>query len=769
MRHHVAVDHEAVFGGLLRRLRESAGLTQEELAGRADLSSKAVSLLERGERRRPYPHTIQALADALDLEPATREQLVAAARGSAGPTSPTTPGWPVPATSLVGRDHELGELCDLLLQPGPRLVTLTGTGGVGKTRLALALLDRVGGRFPDGAVFAPLAPVSRPELVVTTIVRLLGVDAVDRDPLEALRAHLSGRRMLLVVDNLEHLLDAAPDVAELVTVPDGPIVLVTSRAPLRVRGETEYALSPLWAPQGDALSTDAVAGSPAGRLFLERADAASPGFALTEDNAPDVAAICRRLSGIPLALEIAAARLRLVGPRQLLARLDRALYDEGARDLPERHRTLRRTVEWSNDLLDPSAQELLSRLSVFAGGFSLESAEVVGAAVPGETLTALGSLVEHALVLTEPSADGTEVRYRLLEPVAQFAAERLAAAGTEERTRLAHAEHFVELAEAAYPHTHRAEQIEWFDRLETEHDNLIQAIAWSLTAGRIDLAVRCAFGLRMYLLMRGGRVEVRSLLERALPQADELDTLLRARLFHVLAFCHYGFSGPQHELAGRALELFRELGDRYSAEYSLGQLGYALLNLGRLDEATRALEEALDLAVEFGDMAHRAHMLNHLAVVRLRRDELPEAADLAGRALACTDVTGERLSRQTAHQILGQVAWASDDLEQARAHFRASLEVARELSDRVNVAYSLRGLAICDGECGGTRESAVLLGGADRLMHDAGSPLFAWAVGRFDEASAAALEHRSAPEWASAYAAGRARDTSDIVHVLGAE
>jgi predicted ATPase/DNA-binding XRE family transcriptional regulator len=749
MRHHERVGGEGSFGVRLRQLREAAGLTQEQLAERAGLSAKAVSLLERGERRRPYPHTVTSLADALGLAPAERADLLASVRRDASP--PSTPGWPHPPTPLVGRDRELREVTELLGDQTTRLVTLTGTGGVGKTRLALGVLEAAVEAFPDGVVFVPLAPVTAPDLVLPTVVRALELTEAGREPREVLRTHLARRRTLLVLDNLEHLREAATDVSWLLGVSQA-VVLVTSRAPLHVRGEREYAVAPLWSPATDAPSVEAVLGSPAGRLFADRARAVSPGFDLTEENAADVAAICRHLSGLPLALEIVAARTRFLGPAQLLSRLDRALQDEGARDLPERHRTLRRTLDWSHDLLEDADRELFARLSVFAGGFTLEAAEAVGG--PG-TLTSLGQLVDQSLVLAEPVSAG-EVRFRMLEPVRQYAAERLADCGALDAVRAAHAEHFLALAEEAHPRIEGSEQIAWLDRLALENDNLRGAIAWGVESGRIDVAVRLGWALRMYWLMRGRREEGRLLMEQALRDADGLTDQLRARLLNVVAVCHYGFQASLRAMAEESLALFRRAGDRQGEGYALGMLGFADLEEGDLDEATQVLQEALEIAAELDDDWNAGHLLDHLAVIPLRTGDHERAADLAGQALARARRTGDRLAQQTSLQVLAQAAWAAGDHETARRHFRASLSVAAELADVVNVAYCLRGLALADGSRGGSVWAARLMGAADHELQEAGLPLFAWAVGDLDEAAAEAGRAASDDEaWRAAYDEGR--------------
>ncbi|HET7272215.1 MAG TPA: helix-turn-helix domain-containing protein, partial [Rubrobacter sp.] len=373
---------DAPFGPRLRRLREAAGLTQEELASRAGLTAKAVSALERGERKRPYPHTVRSLAEALELSERERTVLTEAVPGRDG-TPPATEAattsqftLPAPLTPLLGREREVEEIDNLLRQAAVRLLTLTGPGGIGKTRLVTEVARKAGSDFPDGVAFVALAPLGDAALVMPTASQVLGLrEVAGIHPLEALRQHLRDRRFLLVLDNFEHVAEAAPEVVDLLGSCPNLSVLVTSRAPLRVRGEREYSVSSLGVPDPTRIpEAKEVAGTPAAQLFVERAEEASPSFALTEANAASVAAICWRLDGLPLALELAAARARFLGPTALLSRLDKALEAGGARDLPKRQQTMRATLDWSHDLLHEPEKELFRRLSVFAGGFTLEAA-----------------------------------------------------------------------------------------------------------------------------------------------------------------------------------------------------------------------------------------------------------------------------------------------------------------------------------------------------------------------------------------------------------
>lgn len=768
MRHDGCVT-DVSFGTQLRELRESAGLTQEELAERAGLSAKAISLLERGARQRPYPHTVSALAVALGLTPDHRAALLRSVRragaardqGLSGPGRPVV-DLPVPATSLVGRERELREVLHLVTTDGARLVTLTGTGGVGKTRVATAVVRLGAGSFPGGACFVPLAAVSTPDLVLPAVARSLGLPDAGREAGEKLRAAVHGRRMLIVLDNFEQVMDAATDVAALLETVEGPVVLVTSRAPLRVRGEIDYPVAPLWAPATATPTPAAVGASPAGRLFVERARAVRPAFELTEGNAADVAAICRRLSGLPLALEIVAARIRFLGPRQLLARLDHALRLDGGPDLPERQRTLAHTLDWSRDLLDEQDQLLFARLSVFAGDFGLESAEAVAAVPEREGFDGLGHLVEQSLVLAESPFPGATMRYRLLEPVRQYAAARLREIGEYASTKRRHAEHYLRLAELAGPELQGRDQAAWLNRLSDEHDNLRSALAWCVDEGPAELAARFGWSLRMYWLMRNRREEGRLLLERLMPRRHQLPDQLHARLLNALGVCLYGFRGPLRDVTLDSLALFRRSRDRQGEGYALGMLGFAELELGNLDAAEESLRAAQRISADQGDAWNEANLLNHRAVIPLRRRDHRRAAELADQALRLTHLTGDRLAQQTSLQILGQAAWTAGDHRHAAERFRHSLMVAHDLGDHVNIAYALRGLALSDGTHGRTSRAACLLGAAEIVLEEAGLPVFAWADGDLSHAAEAAVAAGDGA-WRAVYEDGRALDLEEAI------
>ena len=780
------------FGTRLRALREAAGLTQEELAEKAGLTSYAVSALERGRRQRPYPHTVRSLADALDTSDAERAALTRAvpsrsAGATAAPDAPdaaavpeqraTDPrpavtvraGLPTPATRLVGRDAELTTLVRLLTSEDQRLVTLTGTGGVGKTRLATAVAAELDASFPDGTTVVPLASLSDPSGIVAAIARAVGCPTVEGPDAERLLAeHLAPLRMLLVLDNLEHLLTAAESIADLVGACPRLVVLVTSRAPLRVRGETEHPLSPLAVPAVTPTDLETLSAVPAVAVFADRARAVAPSFSVTAANAPAVAGLCRRLAGIPLALELAAARVRFLNPQALLARLDDAMARAGGPDLPERQRTMRATFDWSYELLDVHEQGLFRLLSVFVGGCTLEAVEQVAEAVgsPEPVLSLLEVLVEHSLVVVGSDHEGAP-RFSLLEPAAQYARSKQ----TPEEARAArdaHAAVFLAFAEQAAPEYQRADQVIWLDRAEREDANLTAAITWSLSTGDADTAGRLGWELWLFWWSRGRMGSGRRLMEEALQLPQSAD--VRWKTLNTAACM--AFAQGDLEMSGTRWTAARELalrgGDPLSVAQSTAGVGLVRLALGDLvgaEDLLRSAQPGLEDMGPHGDWLASLVQV-WLGTVQMLSGRLADAAESMSRGLELARRRGDRLTAYIALYNLSQLAVGLGALSTAREQLHEGVRLTQETGDLANLGYLLEALAVVESDSGDAHRVAVLLGAAEAVREAAGR----WVYGYYkpdaalrDEAAATALAALGEEVYGDALDTGRGMSYDDAV------
>jgi predicted ATPase/DNA-binding XRE family transcriptional regulator len=721
------------FGRRLRQLREAAGLTQEGLAEQSGISVKAISALESGRRQRPYPHTLQALADALHLSDAERAELAGAVpnRGRiiehARSPRPALPDSPTP---LIGREPELAEIARLLTSDGVRLVTVTGPGGVGKTSIALEIASRLRVGFPGGVAFVPLAPLGDARLVLPTIAQLLGLTESGGTPVrELLVSHLANDGWLLVLDNFEHVLDAAAEVAGLLTACPGLTVLVTSRAPIRVRVEQEYPLRPLTLPDLSQIPTlEEVASVSSVRLFLERGRAAVPSFELTQANCAAVAAICRRLDGLPLAVELAAARLRSLSPAEVLARLDHILplLVGGARDLPQRQQTMWEAINWSYDLLSPAEQVLFRRLSIFASGWTLATAETVTSwddIAVEDVVDLLSGLVEQSLVVAETSPDGL-TRYRMLEPIRQFAAGRVNEAGEREILADRHLDWCLSLAQQAAQEMIGTEQQQWLDRLEREHDDMRAALAWSEeNRARSVAGLQLATALWRFWETRGYLTEGRRWLEHAIDTNVDAPAALRGEALNVAGnlASDQGDYAQARALLEASLQVRRELDDPRAIGLSINDLANVLLTLSEYDRAAALYTEALSLFRAHATDWEIAIALQNLGMVMGSLAENTRAIELLEESRVLWSQFGETTMLARVLDALGVVWRNIGDLDRAAHWHQESLAMRRKFGDKRGTAISLNNLGLVARYRGDYAEATRLVDESMRLRQAIGA------------------------------------------------
>jgi len=639
---------------------------------------------------------------------------------------PSAKPLPSPATRLLGRKRELEELEQLLARPNIRLVTIMGPGGIGKTRLALEAGARATRKLANGAVFVGLGALTDCALVIPTIAEALGVVEQAGAPLaQTLADALRPRELLLVLDNIEQVLEAVPALADLLAAAPRLKLLCTSRARLRLSGEHVYLVPPLALPVPSQLGDlAAVSSSPAVALFSERANAASPAFMLASENATTVAEICTRLEGVPLAIELAAARIRTLSPGALLERLGRRLplLTEGAWDLPARQQTLRATIDWSYELLSRAEQSLLAKLSSFVGGWTLETAELV--CEPDEVLRALTGLLDNSLVGRR--AEPGENRYRMLETVREYALERFEEDPGASRVRGRHAETFVALAERAARELAGPEQAIWHEQLEREHDNMRAALEWLQVSEQVELELRLAAALGRFWYVQGHLSEGRRRLEDALAHAGTTNSQeLRAKVLRAASAIAViqGEYARARELAEEGLELYRLLGDRVGTARSLSNLGAILLSEERIAEAVAALDESIALSSELPDRRIAALALNNRGDVALTSGDYAGATSFFDESLALLRDVGDTANIARSMFNLGAVALERGETAEALALLRESITISGTLGDKEDVAWCLVGLAAVATQSEDPVRGALALGAADGLLEGMGALL----------------------------------------------
>ncbi len=805
----------ASFGYWLRRRRKALDLTQEALARGVGCAFVTIKKIEADERR-PSRRVAERLAEVLAIPDAERALFLACARGESTPLrlplttvpierviAPPHNNLPVPVAAFVGREQEVASLAGLLRQPEIRLVTLTGPGGVGKTRLALEVARTVLPGFRDGGLFVDLAPIREPERVIAAIAEAAGLkDTPGRPASAAVKDNLRDRQLLLILDNHEHLLAAAPLASELLMTAAGLKILVTSRAALHISGEHERGVLPLAAPAAAA-------------LFAARAQAVRADIALAGETAPLLAAVCRQLEALPLAIELAAARCRYWSVAELLAQLDHRLQHltGGPRDWPARQQTLRRTLDWSYALLDQASQRLLTSLSVFVGGWMADAAVCVAAGLEGEpaVLESLLILLDHSLVQRADRSDGA--RYSMLETVREYAEERLVSEGAADQVHHRHLAYFLALAEALEDGVYRGDISEaaFLQRAAAEHDNFRAALTWALAGHDPAQGARLAAALTMFWYVHGHLHEGRRWLESALHLVDEPDETRAATLngagvltwqqgdyalariqieealivwrrpglgqsrglafaLHILGHICFDQQDPDtaRRLFAESLGIFQARGEDLEIMALTGDLGMVASQLGDYAEARARYEVVLAQARAQGSRDSTALQLVRLGDLARLEGASERATPMYEESLVLCREIGDVLDIAASSYKLGQVIRRKGDFERARVLLRESLALQRDQGNRQGIVECIAALAGLDLHVGRSVRAGLLFGAAEALLQELGAPLSP-ADQRDCEQDVADLRLCLSPaNLAEAWAAGQALAARGVNHVLEA-
>jgi predicted ATPase/transcriptional regulator with XRE-family HTH domain len=759
-------------GTLLRRFRHSAGLSQEELSEKSGISVRNISDMERGLRTSPRPETLRLLADGLGLASDQRTRLLESARPESfsdlqslradGPSDPPAT-WknslPVPLTPLVGRERVLGEISALLSGHGARFTTLTGPGGVGKTRLAIEVARQAAPSFADGIAFVALAAVTDPAFVAASIADVLGVPVSGGSLSKRLETFLAARQLLLVLDNFEQVIEAAPLVAELLAAAPRLSMLVTSRTRLRLSAEHSYRVPGLDIPDiTDSL--EQLETNESLRLFFVRAQAVDPEFARTAAHQQDLAEICRRLYGIPLAIELAASKVNVLPITAIAARRDGqlSLLTGGNRDLPARQRTMRDTIAWSYGLLAPDEQTLLRWLSPFVGGFTLEAAETTGSIAglpPNQVLDLLSALVDSALVVPAHAPGGLP-RFRMLETIREYGFEQLADAGELDDARLSHARLFLAFASDGAPAPSEHQNLTWVHRLATERDNLVAAFDHVCQPETADLCLRFAAAMGPFWDIAGPFEEGALRLQHAMALAPPEPARLKGKVCYWAAL----LAGWMRDhaavaLADDGIANAEALTERTALAEALHIRAWLDLMQEHWEEAAARFELELDLWSNFDNPFGEGRCLLYLGSSNYGMGDLPLARLRIERAAQCFRTTGYPEWLSSCYWYFGLFAVAEGSLSDAGVSYEQSLRFWLEDDIPSGEFKAMIGLADVAAAVGLHEHAARLLGAADQILETTDGALMSFDLPGYERATTASRTALGAALFAARHEEGR--------------
>lgn len=762
---------------LIRKRRASARLTQEELAEKAGISVRTISDIERGLRRFVYQDTAQRLAEALGVDDADKEDFLSVARGRAELFEPglipeprlssVRNRVPVPPTPLIGREREMQMLLGTFRDGSIRSTSLTGPGGIGKTRLAVEAAIAAENIYRDGVFFVPLSSSESPARVVPAIAEALGMIEPEARTVADLSAHVGAAAVLLVLDTFEHLLPAASSVAELLSSCRRVTVLVTSREPLHIRGEHVVALAPLTLPSEG--STD-LSSSAAGRLLLERARAAKADLVVDEESSAVLSDMCRRLEGLPLAIELAAARVRhvpLVRLReQLSARL--SVLTHGDADLPRRQHTMRAAIGWSYDLLDSHERSLFRALSVFRGGWTLEAARDVSGASEEDVVDRLSALVDKSLVVLI-GAETHASRYSMMDVIAEFAREQRDRSGEAPTLSEAHARYFVSLAERGEEKVGTSAQEEAFDALLADHDNLRAALSWSLEHGDRELGLRMVAALWQFWRAVGYLSEARTSLEQAITAIPGGPADLRAKA--LWGACWLAFHQDDLVAARRySEELLRATsGDETSLMRRNALTAQAMVHMAEGDFAAALIPLERSAAItDRGEVSwYMATSKLNLALGLLHLRRLDRASSLLAEARELYSRLGDRRFEARVYAYQGHLGLLRGETQRASDLFCRSAHQFDEVGDRSGIAEALEGLAAVAAARGAMDRAAVLLGAARHEREGSMSKILPFERALIERWLNEAQQRLGEQRWRDLLEQGSATNIGDVLDVTG--